>query len=147
MGMFMRNKHNKQIPTLNTASLPDLIFTMLFFFMLVTNMRESSPQNPLNLPRGEHLESSKDDSSTHYIYVGITAEGENYVQLDDQLTSLPELEKQLSALSHETPQATIVLGIDGHVEMSHVEQVKQVLRRTKIYVIYYLGKELEHLNS
>ena len=39
MGKF--NKTGKRgMPELNTSSLPDLIFTMLFFFMIVTTMRE-----------------------------------------------------------------------------------------------------------
>ena len=144
MGMFMRNKRNRQIPTLNTASLPDLIFTMLFFFMLVTNMRESTPQSPLDLPTGEHLDNTKDESLVHYIYIGVTEDGVDFVQLDDQLVSLPELEKRLSALSPNAPQATIALGIDGKVEMNRVEQIKQVLRKKKIPVIYYLGTEKEN---
>lgn len=144
MGMFMRNKRNRQIPTLNTASLPDLIFTMLFFFMLVTNMRESTPQSPLDLPIGEHLDNTKDESLVHYIYIGVTADGVDFVQLDDQLVSLSELEKRLSALSPNAPQATIALGIDGKVEMNRVEHIKQVLRKKKIPVIYYLGTEKEN---
>ncbi len=144
MGMFMRNKRNRQIPTLNTASLPDLIFTMLFFFMLVTNMRESTPQSPLDLPIGEHLDNTKDESLVHYIYIGVTEDGVDFVQLDDQLVSLPELEKRLSALSPNAPQATIALGIDGKVEMNCVEHIKQVLRKKKIPVIYYLGTEKEN---
>lgn len=144
MGMFMRNKRNRQIPTLNTASLPDLIFTMLFFFMLVTNMRESTPQSPLDLPTGEHLDNTKDESLVHYIYIGVTEDGVDFVQLDDQRVSLPELEKRLSALSPNAPQATIALGIDGKVEMNRVERIKQVLRKKKIPVIYYLGTEKEN---
>ena len=39
MGKF--NKTGKRgMPALNTSSLPDLIFTLLFFFMIVTTMRE-----------------------------------------------------------------------------------------------------------
>ena len=39
MGKF--NKTGKrEMPALNTSSLPDLIFTLLFFFMIVTTMRE-----------------------------------------------------------------------------------------------------------
>lgn len=144
MGMFMRNKRNRQIPTLNTASLPDLIFTMLFFFMLVTNMRESTPQSPLDLPTGEHLDNAKDESLVHYIYIGVTEDGVDFVQLDDQLVSLSELEKRLSALSPNVPQAAIALGIDGKVEMNRVERIKQVLRKKKIPVIYYLGTEKEN---
>ena len=37
-GVFRRKKH--EMPGLNTAALPDLIFTVLFFFMIVTHMRD-----------------------------------------------------------------------------------------------------------
>ena len=40
MSIYRRRKHD--IPELNTASLPDLIFTILFFFMLVTHMRKTT---------------------------------------------------------------------------------------------------------
>ncbi len=141
MGMFARHRRNRQIPALNTASLPDLIFTMLFFFMLVTNMRESSPQNPLDLPAGEHLEEAQDDANLHYIYIGVTKEGDNYMQLDEKTMSLPELERNLPALAHGESRPAVALGIDGKVEMSRVEKVKQVLRKLNIPVIYYLGDE------
>ena len=40
MGKF--NKTGKrEMPALNTSSLPDLIFTLLFFFMIVTTMRDA----------------------------------------------------------------------------------------------------------
>ena len=74
----------------------------------------------------------------------VTEDGVDFVQLDDQLVSLPELEKRLSALSPNAPQATIALGIDGKVEMNRVEHIKQVLRKKKIPVIYYLGTEKEN---
>ena len=32
----------RDVPQLNTASLPDLIFTVLFFFMVVTHMRQTT---------------------------------------------------------------------------------------------------------
>ena len=35
--LYRRSRHN--VPTLNMASMPDLIFTVLFFFMIVTHMR------------------------------------------------------------------------------------------------------------
>ena len=39
MGKFNKTG-KKEMPALNTSSLPDLIFTLLFFFMIVTTMRE-----------------------------------------------------------------------------------------------------------
>ena len=37
--MQIRRHRRPEVPMLNTASLPDLIFTVLFFFMMVTHMR------------------------------------------------------------------------------------------------------------
>ena len=55
MGKF--NKTGKRgMPTLNTSSLPDLIFTLLFFFMIVTTMREVSLKVEFKIPQGTELE-------------------------------------------------------------------------------------------
>ena len=51
MGKF--NKTGKrEMPALNTSSLPDLIFTLLFFFMIVTTMREVTLKVQFTLPQG-----------------------------------------------------------------------------------------------
>ena len=42
MSRFRHRKHD--VPGLNLASLPDLIFTVLFFFMIVTHMRDVNPK-------------------------------------------------------------------------------------------------------
>ena len=56
MGKF--NKTGKRgMPELNTSSLPDLIFTMLFFFMIVTTMREVTLKVQFKVPQ-----------ATDYIY-------------------------------------------------------------------------------
>ena len=39
--MSLFNKKKRDIPNLNTAALPDLIFTVLFFFMIVTQLRDT----------------------------------------------------------------------------------------------------------
>ena len=40
--MIFRNRSQRSMPQLNTSSLPDLIFTVLFFFMVVTHMRKTT---------------------------------------------------------------------------------------------------------
>ena len=55
MGKF--NKSGKrEMPELNTSSLPDLIFTMLFFFMIVTTMREVTLKVQFKVPQATELE-------------------------------------------------------------------------------------------
>ena len=58
MGKF--NKTGKRgMPELNTSSLPDLIFTMLFFFMIVTTMREVTLKVQFKVPQATELENWK----------------------------------------------------------------------------------------
>lgn len=140
MGMFMRNRHGRRMPTLNTASLPDLIFTMLFFFMLVTNMREPSSRLRPDLPASDRLEKAGESSSLHYIYIGMGTDG---VQLDEEMVPLSRLTGRLSALSREEPGIEIALAIDRRVEMEVVNRVKQALREAGISVAYYLGDDAE----
>ena len=55
MGKF--NKTGKRgMPALNTSSLPDLIFTLLFFFMIVTTMREVTLKVEFKVPQATELE-------------------------------------------------------------------------------------------
>ena len=53
MGQFKRRE--REVPGLNTASLPDLIFTVLFFFMIVTHMRQAELKVQYKVPQGTEL--------------------------------------------------------------------------------------------
>ena len=58
------------MPALNTSSLPDLIFTILFFFMIVTTMREVTLMVEFKVPKGTEIEKMTKKSLVSYIYVG-----------------------------------------------------------------------------
>ena len=53
--MTIRQRRQHEVPTLNTSSLPDLIFTVLFFFMIVTHMRKVTLKVEYALPQGTEL--------------------------------------------------------------------------------------------
>ena len=81
MGKF--NKTGKRgMPELNTSSLPDLIFTMLFFFMIVTTMREVTLKVQFQVPQGTELEKLEKKSLVSFIYIG---------------KPLPEFQKKMAA--------------------------------------------------
>ena len=69
MGRFNRTGR-RTMPTLNTSSLPDLIFTLLFFFMIVTTMREVKLKVEFTLPQATQLERLEKKSLVTFIYVG-----------------------------------------------------------------------------
>ena len=67
MGKF--NKTGKrEMPALNTSSLPDLIFTLLFFFMIVTTMRVTLKVQ-FTLPQGTELEKLEKKSLVVHIHL------------------------------------------------------------------------------
>ena len=52
--MINFRKRQHFVPNLNTASLPDLIFTVLFFFMIVTHMRKVAPKVKYRVPQEQN---------------------------------------------------------------------------------------------
>ena len=66
-----RREHT--IPSLNLAAMPDLIFTVLFFFMIVTHMRNVTPLVRYETPQGTELSKPKGKQPQLYIYVGSQA--------------------------------------------------------------------------
>ena len=63
MGKFNKNG-SKEVPELNTSSLPDLIFSILFFFMMVTSMREVTLKVDFTTPKGTEIEKLEKKSSS-----------------------------------------------------------------------------------
>lgn len=144
MGMFRPDKRRK-VPGINTSSLPDLIFTILFFFMIVTNMRNSNPHTALLYPEGKTLEKNMRSQLSHYIYVGMK-DGKEYVQLDDKEIRLSDLETCLMETVRRTeedlrPQLSLSLGIDGQMPMGIVEKVRVAIKKSGILHVNYIGKE------
>ena len=58
------------MPELNTSSLPDLIFSVLFFFMMVTSMREVELKVQFTTPQGTEIEKLEKKSLVSHIYIG-----------------------------------------------------------------------------
>ena len=68
--MIRRNRRLREVPMLNTASLPDLIFTVLLLFMIVTHMRTTTSKVKYALPQGTELKRLVKKSAVTYIYIG-----------------------------------------------------------------------------
>ena len=68
MSLFRRHIH--EMPGLNTASLPDLIFSVLFFFMIVTHMRKETLKVEYRVPQGTELTRLTKKSAVSYVHIG-----------------------------------------------------------------------------
>lgn len=142
-------KGSREMPEMNTSSLPDLIFTILFFFMMVTTMREVTLKVKFDKPTGTQLEKLARKSCTSFIYIGQPTDalksqfGNGYrIQLNDRYAEVPEIKDFITEDRGQLPEAdkpfyTISLKCDHHTPMGIITDVKQVLRKSYALKIMY----------
>ena len=137
------------MPKLNTSSLPDLIFSLLFFFMMVTTMREVTLKVQFKAPQGTELEKLEKKSLVTFIYVGVpTAEfqkqlgSESRIPLNDSFAEVSEIQdyiigERASMKEEDQPQMTVSLKVDRDTKMGIVTDIKEALRRAYALKINY----------
>ena len=148
MGKF--NKSGKKgMPELNTSSLPDLIFTMLFFFMIVTTMREVTLKVQFQTPTATELEKLEKKSLVTFIYIGKPTQelqakmgAETRIQLNDRFADVSEVQDyiyQERELMNESDQPFMQVSIkaDKDTKMGIITDVKQALRQSYALNINY----------
>lgn len=145
MSMFKRRDHS--VPGLNTASLPDLIFTVLFFFMIVTHMKENTMKVKYQVPQGTKLERLTKKSTISHIYIGKPIKGGSgdLVQVNDKIVGVAEIQDVITAERKrmsptDAKSMTISIKADKKANMGVVTDVKQELRRANSLKIHYSGK-------
>ena len=69
MAKFQRSDKGG-VPGISTASLPDIVFMLLFFFMVVTVMRESTLMVKSKAPEATEVKKLEKKSTVSYIYIG-----------------------------------------------------------------------------
>lgn len=146
----------RSIPMLNTASLPDLIFTVLFFFLIVTHLRQDQMRVKYETPEGTKLEKLTRRSSASYIYVGKPVDklgkvksGEMVIQLNDKISTVDDI---ASFVRHERENASaedlnrMVFDIkaDRNVKMGTITDIKQILRKHNALKIRYSAQEKDN---
>ncbi|MCK5134740.1 MAG: biopolymer transporter ExbD [Bacteroidales bacterium] len=153
-----RRKKGKGLPRINTASLPDIVFMLLFFFMVTTTMRETEVQVRVTVPEATEVKKLEKKSLVSYIYIGRPVAHvarmygtEPLIQLNDKLVSeegipyesiqdfvlferekLPESDKN---------RMTMSLRVDEKIPMGKVDDVKLALRRAKALIINYSARK------
>jgi len=153
MAKFIRKK-GKGAQRINTASLPDIIFMLLFFFMVSTTMRETEVKVQVKVPEASEVKKLEQKKLVSYIYIGRPVGplqglygSEPMIQLNDKLVNkegIAEDEVQDFVLFEREQLAeidksrmTVSLKIDEDIPMGKVDDVKQALRRAKALIINY----------
>ena len=134
-------KSSRSMPGLNLASMPDLIFTVLFFFMLVTHMRSDNLKVKYEVPAGTEVSKMEQKAAVVNIYIG-----EGGIQVDKNLMTiegiLPYVNKVRSGLSSEHQERLLVsIKADKKTPMGLIADVKKELQKAYALKINYSGTE------
>ena len=152
------DRRHRGVPSLNVASMPDLIFTVLFFFMIVTHMRSDEVKVRLEVPAGSEVKKLAGHPAIVNIYIGrgersevrgerIPKEQEWLVQLNGDLVSPKDIPARINAirskLSPENAERlTVSLRADRRAPMGLVSDVKQALQKSYALKINYSATEI-----
>lgn len=147
MSIYRRRSHD--IPELNTASLPDLIFTILFFFMLVTHMRKVAVKVKYQVPQGTELTKLVKKTTITYLYIGKPmnetgqlASDSLCIQMNDKLVDVAEIKsylvKERATMSAEDKkQMSVSIRADKETPMGRIIDIKQSLREANVLNVNY----------
>ncbi len=139
----------KETPAISTASLPDIVFMLLFFFMVSTTMREVSLMVANAMPQANETVKLEKKSLVSNIYVGKPTDSyqgaygtEPRIQLNDKFATVGELQafivSERDARKEEDRNSiTNNLKIDRNVTMGIITDIKQELRKANSLRVNY----------
>ena len=145
MSKFKKGKGKGQ-PAISTASLPDIIFMLLFFFMVVTVMREQDLKVKISKPNATEIEKLEKKSLVDYINIGPPVDRrygtEPRIQLDDAFAEVADIRVWVDQNRDERQEAeksliTTSFKVDRDVKMGIVTDIKQELREAQALKINY----------
>ena len=153
----MKKKGNKELPAISTASLPDVIFMILFFFMVSTTMREEEVLVKYQLPEATEVQKLEKKNLVSYINIGVpvTHMQARYgtapqIQLNDSYKTAKDIGDFIAAEREQLSEAdrafmTVSIKADRYTKMGIITDVKQELRRANALKISYASREAESL--
>lgn len=146
MSSHFKKKAARTKQEIPTASLPDIIFMLLIFFMVSTVLRETTTLVRTTLPKAEALTKIDQKRLVSYIYIGPrkladNRVGETAIQIDDALISeMPDIRTIMYNKLVEQPKLIVSLRIDETAQMGTVTDVQQELREAGTLRINYSSR-------
>ncbi len=141
---------------LNTASLPDIVFMLLFFFMVSTTMKEQELMVKIKAPEASELSKLEKKSLVSYIFVGVPMNTRKYgseprIQLNDSYSTVDDIQSYIlqereSMKESDRPKMTVSIKADYDVEMGTITDIKQALRKAQALKISYSARRITAMN-
>lgn len=149
----IRKKGGKETPGISTASLPDVIFMILFFFMTTTSMKETELRVSFSLPQATEVQKLEKKSLVSYIYIGQPTEqlqakfgtapriqlNDTYRTPEDILAFIASERDKLSEADRNSMSVSIKA--DRNTRMGIITDVKQELRKANALRVTYAATQ------
>lgn len=153
------NSKDRDLPAISTASLPDIVFILLFFFMTVTTIKNQNLMVENTLPKATETDLLDKPDRIIEIFVGraddskiISLGNEPRIQMGNKFVTMDEVgDYALQALSmmpeHLRTVATVSIKADVGVKMGIIEDLKERLRRINLLKINYTTYDVDSVDS
>lgn len=151
MAKFRKNDKG-ELPALNTSSLPDIIFMLLFFFMVATTMKETTYLVTMSYPEATEIKKLEKKSLVSFIYIGPPTKqykaqlgSEPRIQLNDRFATPEDIQAYIatereSMKESDRPKMTVSIKADKDTKMGIITDVKQALRKASALKINYSSR-------
>ena len=150
-----KKKNGGEIQQVNTSALPDIIFMLLFFFMVSTTMREVTYKVNISLPTATELDKLEKKSLVSYIYIGsplpqyrsMYGSGSR-IQLNDKFATPDDIMGYVATEREnmnevDRPKMTVSLKVDKDTKMQIVSDTKYALRKAQALKINYSARSAQ----
>ena len=149
MSKFKKKAQVKQdIPT---SSMPDVVFMLLFFFMVTTELRETSIDVQQRIPEATQLRKLQRKSLVTNLYIGEPRKTEQFgkeakIQADDVFIEPKDIvlwvNRQKDKLQeNERDQLTVAMKVDVEAKRGIIADVESELRKANARKILYTALE------
>jgi len=148
MGRF-KKEGKKKLPEFASSSMADIVFMFLFFFMVITTMREATLQVYTRVPAATAIQKLEKKSLVSNINIGSPIKElvaklgpEPRIQLNDQFANPHDIiqfveQERQSRNESDRPMITWSLRVDKDVKMGIVTDVKQEMRIASAFKVNY----------
>ncbi len=152
MGKFNKSGA-REMPVMNTSSMPDIVFAILFFFMVTTTMRSEEVLVRIKLPTASEVQKLEKKSLVSYINIGAPMDTRlgtgTQMQLNDRFAQVFEIQdyiaQERASMSEADQQLmTVSIKADEDTRMQYITDVKQALRQAYALKISYSARSSEN---
>jgi biopolymer transport protein ExbD len=151
MSKFKKKGSGKMAP-ISTASLPDIVFMLLFFFMVSTVMRENTLNVENKIPQASEVTKIKRKSLVDYIYVGAPKDKGKYgkatkLQLNDAFADVSDIQAWVhtnrdTRREEEIKALTAAFKADENASYGVINDIKEELRKVNQFRVMYSAKRM-----